>query len=104
MDENQVSILQGNKIEIFEMILKTIDGQLELLWKIKFENRFFRMIFYNVSSISIEEFSYPLEVHGFEIFNHSQKGWEKHNTYEIHDFENGKIRFFCEHLKICELL
>ena len=82
----QAEVFQGNKIEILEMILKNVDNQLELSWKIYFEN----------------EWSIPLEVHGFEIINHSQNGCEKDSTYEIRDFEDDRVNFFCECFKMDE--
>ena len=37
MDTEKAEILQGKKIEILEMALKQVDGQLVLSWKISFE-------------------------------------------------------------------
>lgn len=102
MNMESAQILQGNKIEISEMCLKNIDNQLELSWKIYFNNAFFRMIFSNVSRFRIGEVSIPLEIHGFEIVDHSQNGWEKDSTYEIRDFEDDRVNFFCEYFKMDE--
>lgn len=41
MNIGQAEIFQGNKIEILEMVFKNVDNQLELSWKIHFENAFF---------------------------------------------------------------
>ena len=38
MNMGKVEIFQGNKIEILEMVLKNVDNQLDLSWKIYFEN------------------------------------------------------------------
>ena len=83
MNMGQMDIFKGNKIEILEMNLKNIDNQLELLWKIYFENAIFTIKFYNVSRFKVRELSAPLEMQGFEIINHSQNGWEKDSTHEI---------------------
>ena len=96
MKIGQIEVFKGEKIEILEMRLKNVEDQLELAWKIYFENSIFRITFYNVSRFRVGELSVPLEVHGFEIINHSQNGWEKDSTYEIHDFEDDRIHFFCE--------
>ena len=96
MNMGQTQIFQGKTIQILEMVLKNTNDQLELSWKISFENEIFRIIFHNVSKFNAENLSAPLEVHGFEILNHSQDGWEKDSRYEIHDFEDGCIHFFCE--------
>ena len=96
----RLGFFQGNKIEILEMILKNVDNELELLWKICFENALYWITFYNVSRFRIGDVSTPLEIQGFEIINHSQNGWEKDSTYEIHDFEDDRVNFFCECFKI----
>ena len=100
MNVRKAVIFQGNKIEILEMGLKNVDNRLELLWKIFFENEFFEITFSNVSRFRIGKVSTPLEIHGFEIINHSQDGWEKDSTYEIRDFEDDRVNFFCESFKI----
>lgn len=97
-----MKVFQGNKIEILEMSLKNVDDKLELLWEVYFENKIFSITFYNVSRLMIKAFSAPLEVHGFEIINHSKNGWETDSKYEIRDFEDDSINFFCEHFKIDE--
>lgn len=97
-----MNIFKGNKIEILEMNLKNIDNQLELFWKIYFENAIFTIKFYNISRFKVRELSAPLEIQGFEIINHSQNGWEKDFTYEIRDFEDDRVNFFCEYFKMDE--
>ena len=87
---------RGNKIEILEMILKNADNQLELSWKIIIENTIHRIMFYNVSRFRIEEMSMPLEIHGFEIIDHTQNGWQRDSAFEIRDFEENRVHFFCE--------
>ena len=102
MNMRNVEIFQGNKIEILEMVLKNVDNQLELSWKTNCENTFFWVTFSNVSRFRIGEVSMPLEIHGFEIISHSQNGWEKDSTYEICDFEDDHVHFFCEYFKMDE--
>lgn len=102
MNIGQPEVFQGDKFEILEMILKNVDNQLELSWKIYFKNAIYKITFYNVSGFRVGEFSAPLEVYGFEIIDHSQKGWEKDSTYEIRDFEDDRVNFFCECFKIYE--
>lgn len=98
----QMEIFQGNEIEILEMLLKNVDEHLELSCKIYFEKVIYRITFYNVSRFKVGKSSSPLVVRGFEIIDHSQKGWEKDSKYEICDFEDDCIHFFCESLEINE--
>lgn len=102
MNVEKIEIIQGNKIEILEMILKNVNNQLELSWKTYFENAVFWITFSNVSRFRIGELSTPLEIHGFEIINHFQNGWEKDSKYEIRDFEDDRVNFFCENIKTYE--
>lgn len=85
-----------------KIILKHEDNGLVLSWKIDFKNMFFQMTFNNVSRFRIEDVSNPLEIHGFEIINHSQNGWDKDSTYEVRDFEDDHINFFCEYFTMDE--
>ena len=100
MKDDQIRVFQGQKIEILKMALSNLDNQLMLSLEINFENTIYRIIFHNVSGVSMYNMSIPLEVHGFEIINHSQSGWEKNFKYEIYDFEDNRINFFCEDFEI----
>ena len=99
MNIGQIEPFQG-EIKILEMILKNDENQLEFSFKLYFKEKVYIMTFYNVSRLRVEDFSAPLEVHGFEIANHSQNGWEKDSKYEIRDYEDNRINFFCEHCTI----
>ena len=96
MSTDQTELFQGKKVEILEMILKNVNNQLELSCKINFQDAIFTIIFYNVSRFRIENLSTPLVVHGFEIINHFQNGWDADSKYEIRDFEYDRVHFFCE--------
>ena len=102
MNIGKPEIFQGKKIEIIEMALKSVDNQLELSWKIYFGNAVYWITFSNVSRFRLGEVSAPLDIHGFEIINHSQNGWEKDSTYEVRDFEDNRVNFFCECFKLDE--
>lgn len=78
------------------MTLKSADNQLELSWKITAANAVYRMVFFNVSRLRLEEISAPIEIHGFEIIDHSKNGWERDSAFEIRDFEYNRVHFFCE--------
>jgi len=93
-------MFQGNGIEIIEMILKNDNNKLVLFWELYFEKTLFRIKFYNVSRFRIGELSMPLEIQGFEIIDHSRNRWEKDSTYEIRDFEDDRVNFFCEFFEI----
>lgn len=100
MNIDRAEILYGKHFEILEINIENVENQLVLSWKICFENTVFRMSFYNVSRLRVSEWSIPLELHGFEIINHSKNGWEKDSTYEIRDFEDDQLSFFCEYFSM----
>lgn len=92
--------IQGQQIEILEFILKRIDYQLELSLKISCNNEIYLLVFYNVSNISMDTLSMPLQIGGFEIISNIKLGYEKSNRYRIHDFEEDRLNFYCEDFDI----
>lgn len=100
MNTRHMNFPVENEIEILEMRLKIIEDRLELSLKLYSENMISEVIFNNVSRFRVGEISTPLVVHGFEIIDHSQNGWEKDSRYEIRDFEDNRINFFCESFKL----
>ena len=100
MNVEITEIIQGSIIEILEMNLGQADNRLVFSWRICSGNTRFRMTFLNVSRFRVGEMSSPLEIHGFEMIDHSQGGWEKDSKYEIRDFEANRIHFFCEDFRM----
>jgi len=88
MEIIQTGIFQGKMIEISEMILSNTDNQLDMSWKIYFENAIYKITFYNVSRLRMENLSAPLQIQDFEIINHSQNGWEDATTQYQDGWEN----------------
>ena len=99
MNKEQLEIFQGKKIKILEMNLLSVDNKVELTWEIYFENTICKMKFYNVSRLMIENLSPPLEIHGFKIIDYFQNNWEMDSRYEINDFEDNCVNFFCESIE-----
>lgn len=102
MNIDPMIVFQGHKIEILEMFLSNVDNKLKLSWKVLFENTIYRITFYNISRLRMDNMSIPLDVQGFEIINHSFVGWAPDSNYEIRDFEDDRVHFFCEYFKIDE--
>lgn len=61
----------------------------------------YKLKFSNISSFFIKPFSGLLFVDGFEINDHKEDGWASSIRYEICDFEESIIGFFCEQIDIC---
>lgn len=100
MKSDVLKHIQGQQIEMLEFILKRVDDQLELSLKISCNNEIYLLVFYNVSNISMDTLSMPLQIGGFEIISKIKLGYEKSNRYRIHDFEEDKLSFYCEDFDI----
>lgn len=88
--------------KVLEMLLSNSNDQLDLTLKVLVEGQVRTIEFYNVSRLRMEDVSTPFEVYGFEIVCHSRYGWEKESKYEMRDYEDNRISFFCEDFKIDE--
>ena len=75
-----IFFLQGKVIFIIEINLVCVNGTMDLLLKVKYSGESYRLIFRNVSRFSI--------------------GWDKDSRFEIRDFEENKINFYCEEYKL----
>lgn len=83
-------------LKILEMSISNKKDQLDLRLKFSSEHKVSEILFYNVSRIRITNMSPPFVIYGFEIINHTNDGWEKQLQFEIRDFEDDCIHFFCE--------
>lgn len=97
MNIDQKEIFCGKKVQIVEMILSNKEQHLELSWKIDLEGTIYIVTFYNVSRLRMNNLSAPLEVYGFEIIDHSQRGWETDSKFEMRDFEDDGVNFYFEY-------
>ena len=100
MKEDILKTVKGKKIRVLELSLYHAQCQIDLTLKLDCNNTIFVFCFYNVSRISIQELSLPMEIYGFEIINNKEKGWEQDSNYEIRDYEDSRIRFFCDSFEI----
>ena len=41
----------------------------------------------------------PMQICGFEIRDHRADGWDADQRYEISDFEDGALHFFCREIE-----
>ena len=52
--------------------------------------------FWNVSSLNIQDMSFPFEISALEIVDNSQRGYQKDKRYFVNDYEDGRLSFWCE--------
>ena len=97
-------ILQENNIEVAEMTILNTENKLNLLLKTCSGGALSTMEFKNVSRINIKDLSLSLTLSGIEIIDHFEDGWDVGSRYEIRDYEDGRISFFCESFTEPEVL
>ena len=95
--------LQGKTLSIDKLQIETIDEQLVLSFDTFVCGKAYRIICRNVSALKIDNFSYPMQICGIAITDHSSEGWQVDRKYEVYDFEDGRIRFFCEEIVVWDL-
>lgn len=58
------------------------------------------MLFDGVAGLNLKDFgSAPTQIMGFDIHAIGDRGWEGVH-FEIQDYEDGRIRFFCDRVRI----
>lgn len=88
--------LQGKDLQIDSLSLSGVNKQLDISVTGHLENDTFSILFENVSSLSVQELSYPMYLEGFEIIDNSYRGWSDDVRYYVHDLEDDHIRFHCQ--------
>ena len=94
------NVLDGKTLLIDNFSVTTVDQRLILSLDADIEGKTYHIVFHNVSSLRIENISYPVQISGFAVADHSAKGWQPDVRYEVYDYENGMIRFFCEEIAV----
>ena len=92
--------LDGKMLLIDNLHITTVNQRLMLTLDADIEGKIYHVICKNVSSFQINSFSYPMQISGFAVVDNSTKGWQSDVRYEIYDFEDGSIRFFCEEILV----
>ena len=55
--------------------------------------------FLSISDVTLRFPAIPLQICGFEIRDHRADGWDADQRYEISDFEDGALHFFCRKIE-----
>ena len=91
-----IDVIQGQEIQVVELNLSVYGIESVLTMEFLLKDEVVRMIFNNVSCLNIKDFSLPQQICGFEIIDNKDRGWDKSLRYTINDFEDGRIKFYCE--------
>ncbi|MDE6110465.1 MAG: hypothetical protein K2F65_00980 [Eubacterium sp.] len=98
-----INILNGKEIFIEEFSLSNKGNSLELLLIIKFLDKKYCAYLYDVSGVSLDDLSFPMQICGFDFISNQKKGWDWSSSYEICDFEDDKIHLYCKDFDFFEL-
>ena len=55
--------------------------------------------FLAVSDVTLRFPAIPIQLCGFEIRDHRADGWDADQRYEINDFEDSALHFFCREIQ-----
>ncbi|MBR5773581.1 MAG: hypothetical protein IKY44_01890 [Clostridia bacterium] len=100
MEKSEYEFIQGKAIQLMYFSVSDKNDELEVVLKVYSSGRSFKLVFYNVSRLFIQNLSIPMIISGFEIICNKEKGWDKDSMYSVHDFEDDKLHFFCADFKI----
>lgn len=93
-----------SSLEIKEMQIKTdAYKKTYIVLEMLCDDKIYLIRFENVSSINLNEFSYPFQIEGFQVLDNSDRGWEKSQRYKVWDFEDDVICFYCEKIDVLSI-
>ncbi|MBO7740097.1 MAG: hypothetical protein J6S34_01080 [Clostridia bacterium] len=89
--------IEGKTINVKNLTISSANNTLclYLLFTADDPNNYF-IVFENVSQLKLSDISFPFQICGFEIQDHSSRGYQKEARFFINDYEDGKISFWCE--------
>ena len=92
--------LDGKTLSIDGFYVTTVDQHLVLTMDAQIAKAKHRIIFQNISALQIDHFSYPVQIFGLAVTDHSPEGWSPDLRYEVYDFEDARLHFFCEDITL----
>lgn len=95
-------LINGSMLLIDSFAIETFNHQLILSLVARIGSITHHIVFHNVSALHIQDFSYPMQIPGIAVKDRLQEGWQKDVRYEVYDFEDGVLRFFCEKIDILD--
>lgn len=103
MKTERIEELQGQSVEVLELILRQNDDQTLLSMKISSQGKQKLLYFHNILNLKINNWCYPFAIYGFEIRCNKDKGWDGSSRYSVRDFEDDHISFSCENVEMFEI-
>ncbi|MBQ2734631.1 MAG: hypothetical protein IJD82_10745 [Clostridia bacterium] len=92
--------LQGQSISVHSLSLTDDNGYRTLTLKVSCNGKDATLCFENVSPFCCSFETSETVIHGFEIIDHSADGWQTDARYEVRDYEEDSIAFYCENITV----
>ncbi len=96
MNEFVNRIFDKQIVQLTELSVAVVDGKLNVWLKLTKEKDVYMFDFYNVFSFSLDKLCFPCRVECFQITSNENFGWAKEQKYEVADYKNEIIKFYCE--------
>ena len=90
----------GTLLHITEILISEDDKKVNMVITLCVNDKDRILRFENVSSIKMSSFSYPMVIGSMEIVDHKDDGWSIEKRFEVKDYEEGSLSFFCENYTI----
>lgn len=84
-----------NQVMVSHIHIFTREDRLDMSMTIRCSEGRRKFYFKNVSSLAISSITCPIQIAGFQVCDHKEDGWYASERYEVLDYEDGRIHFFC---------
>lgn len=95
--------LDGKQLDVQKIKITEEESRLDLHMEFMCEGHLYSALFYNASRIQMTNFSFPMQIGGFEIISNADLGWESDSRYMFNDFEETTLNFYFEDYEIAEI-
>ena len=92
--------LQGQSISVHSLSLTDDNGYRTLILQVSCNGKDATVCFENVCRFRCSFEDSETVIHGFEIVDHSTDGWQADACYEVRDYEEDSIAFYCENITV----
>ena len=86
-------------VEITDFQLRNENGTRVLTLSFCADGKARTLRFLSVNDVTLRFSHSPMQICGFEIRDHRADGWDADQRYEISDFEDGALHFFCRDIE-----
>lgn len=92
--------LNGKPLLIHRLSLDSAGLRLTLSLDADIGGRDCRIVCETVSALQLADFSYPMQISGLRVTDRSAMGWQSDVRYEVRDYEEDSLRFFCGEITV----